>query len=108
MSTWEKLPAWQGDVYNACLCCPTTERIAPLDMIIAVGFGDAKITKDGETIYREEDSDDFRTLLEFEQLAQQDPNHDWRAILNGPLRGRTYQRHGKNKWILVDYNGGFA
>ena len=43
-----------------------------------------------------------------EALAAQDPDHDWRIVLHGPLSGRTYQRHGPGQWMLVEKNEGFA
>jgi hypothetical protein len=29
-------------------------------------------------------------------------------VLDGPLHGETYQRQGKNHWVLVERNLGFA
>lgn len=49
-----------------------------------------------------------KTLADIEAMAIEDPDHDWRVILDGPLRGRTYQRQGEKFWILVDSNRGFA
>ena len=37
-----------------------------------------------------------------------DQNHDWRAIFDLALRGGTYQRHGDNKWVLIESNQGFG
>lgn len=106
---FEKVEPYQGVVYQGCLNCQPVETIAPLDMIIAVGFGSAEITKDGEPIFWEKsDDDDFHHLAEFESMAMEDPDHDWRADLQGPLRGRTYQRHDVGKWVLIDSNMGFA
>lgn len=50
--TWQKLPALDGRG-NPCLCCPSIPATAPLDKVIAVGFGDANVSRDGETVYRE-------------------------------------------------------
>lgn len=105
---WNKEKPFDGEVHDGCLNCPPTHKVAPMEMIIAVGFGDARITKDEETIFSEESDEDFRSLEVFEEMAKQDPNHDWRAILNGPLRGRTYQRHGVAEWVLIYSNRGFA
>ena len=33
---------------------------------------------------------------------------DWRIVLHGPLSGRTYQRHGPGRWMLVEKSEGFA
>ena len=43
-----------------------------------------------------------------EAMAAADPDHDWQIALEGPLSGRTYQRHGPNEWALVEQNQGFA
>lgn len=37
-----------------------------------------------------------------------DRGRDWRIVLEGPLSGRTYQRHGAEQWALVEQNMGFA
>ena len=107
--TFTKVPAWTGAIRQGCLSCPPVESIAPLNMTIAVGFGDARITKDGETIYQEPyDKTELRTLAEFEDMAKGDPDHDWRAILIAPLRDREYQRHDESKWVLIGSGMGFA
>ncbi len=109
MSKWKKLPPWNKPIHQGCLCCPPVTDTAPMDTIIAVGFGDASISKDGETIYQERpDQKRFKRLRYFERLAAADPNHDWQLTLYAPLRGRVYQRHGKGKWVLVESNQGFA
>ncbi len=84
-----------------------------MDTLVAVGLGDARITKDGETIYEEPYGEKsygkrFRRLRSFERLARKDPDHDWRLILLAPLRGRVYQRHGDGLWVLVESTQGFA
>jgi hypothetical protein len=48
------------------------------------------------------------TVAQAEELAKADPDHDWRIVLHGPLRGMTYQRHGDTQWMLVEKNEGFA
>lgn len=106
---WKKIEPWQGKVHQGCLNCPPVTQIANLEMIVAVGFGYAAIEKDGEPIFIEGFNDkDFHTLVEFEEMARQDPDHDWRCILEAPLRGRTYQRHEEGKWVLIESNQGFA
>lgn len=80
---------------------------------IAVGFGDARLTKDGETIWSEDMApghtwEDFMSVAEAEKLAKADPDHDWRIVIYGALSGMTYQRHGDMQWVLVEKNKGFA
>lgn len=106
--TWKKLPPYAGTVHQGCLNGPRVTKIAPMDMSIAVGFGDARITKDGITIFDEMHADDFHILAEFEQMAQADPDHDWRCILDAPLRMQEYQRHGDGEWVLIKSGQGFA
>ena len=74
-------------------------------------FGGWHIEKDGETVYRGVaylDFEEYPTLMKFENMARKDPNRDWRAVLYLPLSGSTYQRQGKNEWVLIDSNLGFA
>jgi len=109
MAKWKKLPAYQGRVHQGCLHCPPGRRIAPLYTLVAVGFGRAAVTKDGETIYEEPpDPRRLRRLRSFEYQARKDPDHDWRLILDGPLRGLEYQRQGHNNWVLIRSDLGFA
>jgi hypothetical protein len=106
---WEKKPPYEGPVHQGCLNCPPVHTTAPMDMIIAVGFGVAAIIKDEEIIYMEGRIDDcFRTLAEFEEMAKEDPDHDWRALLDGPMRYRLYQRHGEGEWVLIESGPGFV
>lgn len=82
-----------------------------MDMLIAVGFGMAVVTKDGLPVYQEHrnmEEADFWTTQEAENAALADPDHDWQIILEAPLRGRTYQRHAPGQWVLIDSNPGFA
>lgn len=101
-------------LHIGCLTCSTAAIQAPMDMLIAVGFGSAYVTKDGKKVYDEFDHRDsvdgseFWTVREAEFLAAQDPNHDWRIVKHGPLHGETYQRQGKGKWFCIESNQGFA
>lgn len=114
MSTWEKVEPYDGAIHQGCLCCPPVEQIAPMDMVIAVGFGIAQVSKDGDVIFDENElsddagEDEYPTLAKFEEMAAADPDHDWRCLLFAPLRGREYQRHDTGKWVLIDSNPGFA
>ena len=109
MGAWKKQPAFEGVIHQGCLCCPPVEQVAPLDMLIAVGFGCAMVTKNKKVIFMEGPNDEeFRTLAEFEEMAKADPNHNWRVTLEAPLRGRVYQRHDVDKWVLIESNMGFA
>jgi hypothetical protein len=108
MSTWKKEKPYTGTIHQGCLNCPPVEQVAPMDMVIAVGFGIAQITRDSDFVYSEGDEDDFPTLAQFEEMAAADPDHDWRCLLVAPLRGREYQRHDKGKLVLIASDDGFA
>ena len=107
---WKKVEPWTGKIWRGCLNCPPVEQKAPLDTLVAVGFGYAAITRDGEQVYVEpaRPLKRYRRLRSFERMAAKNPEHDWRLILDAPLRGRTYQRHGPGEWVLIESNGGFA
>ena len=116
--SWERLPPIaQGDaIHDGCLHAPATRAKAALNVKIAVGFGFAGISRDGEIVYREPQHDGpfsetwakIPSLMKFENMARKDPDHDWRLILDGPLSGKTYQRQDRNEWLLVQSNRGFA
>lgn len=112
---WEKVEPFVGKKHIGCLNCGPTEDIAPMDMVIGVGFGMAIATKDGEVVYDEMDVmrgggdfDDLAELRQIEEMAAKDPDHDWRVKLHGPLRGSEYQRHDTARWVLIESNQGFA
>ena len=52
MTTWEKLPPLDGKP-NPCANCPPILPTISLDSIIAVGFGDAHVERDGTEVWRE-------------------------------------------------------
>lgn len=105
------MPAIEGGQPSPCLCCGPTLGQLCKESRIAVGFGCAALTKDGEYVWSESPDmewDDCMTVEQAEELAAADPNHDWRILLHGPLRGRVYQRHGEMQWMLIEKNQGFA
>lgn len=110
-TTWEKLPAIEGK-HGGCLNCGPRPSNFPADGVIAVGFGYAGLHKGQECIYTEpndpQSDDDYMTGAQAEALAAADPDHDWRIVLQGPLSGREYQRHGPNDWALISQDAGFA
>ena len=110
-SAWTKLPPIEAH-YGGCLNCGPRPAQFPLEGVIAVGFGYAALHKDGAPVWSEDeavsDNSSMMTGAEAEALAAQDPDHDWRVVLHGPLGGRTYQRHGPGEWVLVEMNQGFA
>lgn len=103
----KRVKQYKGIIYQGCGSCAPIERIAPLDMPIAVGFGEAYALRDSEVIYREQD-DRFLLVSDIEKIALESPNSDYRIILNAPLRNAEYQRQGTDKWVLIDSGIGFA
>ena len=81
--------------------------------MIAVGFGLAQVTRDGELFYDGEldlrNGVSPKTLREIEEHACLEPTCDWRLILYGPLHGEEYQRHDDDgQWTCIKSNDGFA
>jgi hypothetical protein len=109
MPRWKMSEPYEGPICQGCLNCPPVERIAPLSMIVAVGFGSAMVTCGNKVVFIERpDDEEFHTLQEFEDMALQNPNHRWQVSLQAPLRGRTYERQAPGKWVLIESNEGFA
>lgn len=92
---------------TTCLHCGAHADVYPLFNCPHPGFGDWSVTRDGEHVGG--DIHDTTTLLlTFERLAAEDPDHDWRLSINGPLWEGVYQRHGERQWVLVKQGDGFA
>jgi hypothetical protein len=83
-----------------------------MDMPIAIGFGMAAVTRNGELVYTEAaDPDEVWTVRDAENAAckTSDPfNDDWRIIIVGPLREMIYQRQEDGLWVLIESGLGFA
>lgn len=77
----------------------------PLDWEVATGLGVGSVEKDGVCIYYTDDNN-IKLCSEFEAMAAQDPNHDWRIIFQDPGIELFYQRQGPKLWMLIDRNGG--
>ena len=104
---WKKLKPIKGG-HGGCGNCGFIYNIAPMEMIIAVGFGYAAVEKNGVAIYDENTCENTWNVQIAEDEARKDPDNDWRIIMDGPLSGRTYQRHDNGTWVLVRKNRGFA
>ena len=118
------MPKWKKEEpclkpHIGCLNCGAGEmRGSRHDKITASmrtriynGFGGWSILRDGDVVYmgpHDGEWEDFPTLMTFENRARKDPDHDWRAICDLPLRSATYQRQGNNEWVLIDSGMGFA
>jgi len=85
----------------------------PAEGWIAVGFGSASVTRDGEEVYSEPNDPDADQALiwtgaDAEKAAAADPDHDWRISKYAPLYDAVYQRHGDGQWVLIERGEGFA
>ena len=104
------LPPIKGGI-SGCLLCGYTRDLLPMKTKLYYGFGGWTITKDGELFFMEDSNKEFdeaKTLSYIERKARLEPECDWRAHLDLPLRSAVYQRHGKSKWVLVERGQGFA
>ena len=106
--SWEKLPVIEGGVSSGCLHCGTKPTELPLTKLLAVGFGEVVVTKDRFHVWSEGSEGGDKLLEEFEKLAQEDPDHDWRVSFDAPMYSATWQRQGHGKWMLVAKGDGFA
>jgi len=107
---FELMPVIEGGQSCGCLNCGATKTQLCGDSRIAVGFGAAYLSRDDETVWYEagQEWEECMTVSEAESLARADPDHDWRIVLHGPLRGATYQRQAEATWLLIETNMGFA
>jgi hypothetical protein len=103
------LPVVEDSTHPCGSCKPRSTQL-PMESRIAVGFGLAELTRDGESVWVEQGQEweDCMTVADAEELASRDPDHDWRIELYGPLRGSVHQRQGPGCWMLVSVNDGFA
>ena len=82
--------------------------ICSLDIVVQVGFGTAKITKNGQTYYDgETEVGEPKTLASFEEIAQQEPEN-WKLIMEAPLWEAIWERQDTNKWVCIKAGKGFA
>jgi hypothetical protein len=86
--------------------------VAPLSMVIAVGFGEAAVYHDGELVI-----DGERALLgegppvrvrDAEKRARRSPRGEWRVVINGPLWSAAWLRARPGKWVCTSVGRGFA
>ena len=105
-------PLEQKDIHIGCMCCSTACQIAHMDLLIAVGFGSANVTKDGHVVYDEQDCErlgrELWTVQDAENEALKDPDHDWQIMKAGPMHGETFQRQDIGRWVCIESNQAFA
>lgn len=106
---YEKLPAVEGSI--ACITCECGAKSdLAMDRHIAVGFGSAGYSKNGQFIWEEgaNEYDDCPKVSDVEKLALAEPEADWRIFFFAPLYEAEYQRQGEGMWVLVRKGEGFA
>lgn len=113
MGDWIKLPpltSAEAGLRSGCLTCGPQPIALGMDAVIAVGFGDAGVTRDGAAVWSETDARDdvYWEGKDAEAAALADPEHDWRVYYHGPLSEAEYQRQGDGNWVLISKGMGFA
>jgi len=104
----------EGELHVGCLTCSTADYTLSMARILAAGFGEVQATRDDRLVYSEYEyykshtKADFLTAQYIEDMAVEDPEHDWRITFETPLHGETYQRHRDGKWVCIESNEGFA
>jgi len=81
-----------------------------LDAVIGVGLGYATLTRDGLAVYEENGKRhcDLMTVAQAEELAQREPDQDWRIHLVAQLENRHYCRQGAGLWVLYQRGYGMS
>lgn len=91
---------------QGCLHAGPARNVLPMNALLAVGFGGVDVIAGGTCIWS---GDEPRyTAQRVENLAATRPSIEWKIVYNGPLSGKTYQREGRGRWVLVEQNQGFA
>lgn len=106
-----RLPPFAGEPHVGCLNCGPKPKLLNLDRRVAVGFGDAHVSRNNRIVFFEHSGKEYTdcpTVRTVERWARAYPKADWRIVLHGPLNGATYQRQGRNRWVMVESNEGFA
>lgn len=103
----EPLTEKEAGFRSGCLNCGPQPIELPLDSMLAVGFGAVSVTKNGKGAKAYDAGEGEKTVQDIEDIASQDPDHDWRIAFFGPLSETEYQRQG-GKWILIKKGQGFA
>lgn len=114
---WQKYPSVAEPPHNGCRHCPPKPIVMPLDANPHPGFGMVTLYRDGEYVksageredgYHSDELVDSFTVQQFEDIAAQDPDHDWQMWVNGPMSDATYQRHSASEWVCIEKGFGFA
>lgn len=88
------------------VCAPRPEDSLPLSTVLGVGFGIVTVECDGEVFWT---GDSWtKRLRSVEVQARREPDRRWTVEFYGPMVGTTYERRGRDTWVLIATNEGFA
>lgn len=82
--------------------------VAPLDMMIAIGFGSAVVTHDGKTVLDGDRALGWLRVRDAEKRAKRDPRGCWQIHIDGPLWSAVWERKRPGKWVCIEAGRGFA
>ncbi len=105
-----KKEMYTGVIHQGCWLCANPKKVLEMSTKLSVGFGDCRVTFNGETLWYEEPGmkwEQAPTVEKFENMAKKKEG-DWEIIFYTSLHGEVYQRHGKDKWVMIESNMGFA
>jgi hypothetical protein len=85
-----------------------SDRYLAPETAIAVGLGSATLTRDGETVYEEDQEHEPMTVAQAEKLARREADHDWRIHLVAQLEDRHYRRVGAGRWQIYERGYGLS
>ena len=110
--TFKKLkPITQGAAgsKSGCPNCGPQTITCDMNSKLTVGFGCVTVKRGRDILFSDDpDWDKAPTLMEYEKMAQEDPDKDWRVVFFAPLSETEFQRQGENNWVLVKKGPGFA
>lgn len=90
----------------AFYCPPPPEESLSLETRLSVGFGWVSVQCDGQTIWHGDN--DRKKLKSVERQARREPYRRWTVEFYGPMSGAIYERKGRDEWVLISKNAGFA
>ena len=110
MTFKKEKPIKEKDMHIGCDICSPATHVLEMNRILCVGFGSCNASKDGEFVYDEQDikDDKYPTAQYLEDMANSDPDHDWRVSFFTPLHDEVYQRQGEGYWVMIESGPGLA
>lgn len=103
-----KKPIKPEDLYIGCLNCSTATLRVKMNRIFYYG---TTLYRDGRILWAAKNNDNPKNGVSarmIENLAARYPYCDWRIEFRTPMHGEVFQRHGKNLWVCIESNDGYA